>query len=104
MSNKYLLNEVEWKFLRWLSTEKEVPLHLANTLGSYKDVMTNELHLECDEGKAIGEYKAIIKKLSENGLITIDPCVFCTQMTFWGLYSKRTTQKGDKALAEHYNQ
>ncbi len=98
MNNKYLLNEVEWECLRWLSTEKEVPLHLANKLGFYKDVMTKELHLKCDE------CKAIIKKLSENGLITIEPCVFSTQMTFFGLYSKRTTQKGDKALAEHYNQ
>ncbi len=104
MSNKYLLNEDEWKFLRWLSTEKEVPLHLANTLGSYKDVMTNELPLECDEGKAIDEYKAIIEKLRENDLITLEPCVFSTLMTIYGLYSKRTTLKGDEALAEHYNQ
>ena len=60
--------------------------------------MTRELHLKCDE------CKAIIKKLKENGLISFEPLVFTTEMTFSGLYSKRTTAKGDKALAEHYNQ
>ena len=44
MCNKYLLNEVEWECLRWLSTDKYLPFHLSNEFGSFKDVMTKELH------------------------------------------------------------
>ena len=96
MCNKYLLNEVEWECLRWLSIDKYVPLHLSNELGCFRDVMTKELPLKCNE------CKAIIEKLRKNGLISFEPRIFSTGMTFYGLYSKRTTEKGDKALAEHY--
>ena len=98
MCDKYLLNEVEWECLRWLSTDKYLPFYLSNELGRFRDVMTQELHLKCSE------CQVIIEKLRENGLINFEPRIFSTGMTFSGLYSKRTTEKGDKALSEHYNQ